>query len=1062
MENTATASIPGIIESGPTSAPPALELCGMDDLASSSSWSASEPQPQSDLLDPSDPLNLILNNMSASGDSSMEDSSSSSHSSPPDWSELSALWTNPPPEQDAAENAKFAQDVNMDFNFSFPMDLDFNPASSIDPSALHFNYNAVPPLNFPVDGFLSAQDLLNVPFPATLQPGGNEGAFPFSGIGSGARRLSVTSSSSSSGASLSPILEHNSPVEASPQTTPTGNPDAAEELANKVRQAAGVTLAVPVSAQMQQAMVSAIQAPQPKLPIPRLPRPNTGAASKMKRVAAKPSPPSTASTSRSSTSSPPPSTTESTSSLPSPASALPALSTGRGKTSHTTIERRYRTNLNARIQSLRRAVPALRVLEQKEGKVDFGDVVDERGFVDGVRVARKTSKASILGKAVEYIRVLKKREGRLKREQDGLRCLICGLVGGPALLKEWEREWREKFGGEERDEVEGDEAESEDDDSEGDEEEGEGRAKKRARVAKPAQPKKEKKPAAPKAEPVVGGEGVVPEKRKRGRPRKVPAPAPEPVVAVGVEVPLAPAPAPAEAGVQKQEEPVPQSQGQGQQYLLAAFAFFSFFNSPLTTQSSAGQHHTHTGTVLSPVPHPAHAQGGVAWREVVQGFHLLVSALVFLSIVLPWLPAAVRRSKLSSLMVTPFSIHAFRSSTQSRIEEPVRNRRRERSVSKSGRTTVALTKALAHANRGTPHEAARLRAALGVYDGVVGLVQSVFVGRKKGGSYEARQAEQRAWGRLGELVVLDGTKSVATRLQTYFCMRLQTPYFKASASDLCTLALIIHPVVKSSAQQFWARALQAEFIRPYERLVLETMTVDEAAERLIARRKLESGQEKRAYWASTPLRVLAEVLLCERLRRDSATLFVRTVLRKGQKAASEYEDEKCSPAAAWDPEEEMVLEKERRRTVDAGKSLGGLTAELSEYLEKIWETGYCSLEALDADGRGASTESSAELEAEVRPLIRALMLYRQIFPSCLAGSAGEGSISLILSPPPSPSRKNPGLHKELRDTLGSGVFENLVSGQYASGEAKLSSLMEDARDLVVDMIVASERARRGH
>ncbi|KAJ4487093.1 hypothetical protein C8J55DRAFT_390131, partial [Lentinula edodes] len=109
----------------------------------------------------------------------------------------------------------------------------------------------------------------------------------------------------------------------------------------------------------------------------------------------------------------------------------------RPKTSHTTIERRYRTNLNSRITSLKMAVPALRVLEDKEacgvggggkkgkgknatlGKnVVFGskvktegedgedvvDAIDERGFVDGVKVARKCSKANVLGKAVEYIR----------------------------------------------------------------------------------------------------------------------------------------------------------------------------------------------------------------------------------------------------------------------------------------------------------------------------------------------------------------------------------------------------------------------------------------------------------------------------------------------------------------------------------------------------------------------------------------------------------------------------------------------------------------------------------
>jgi hypothetical protein len=61
-------------------------------------------------------------------------------------------------------------------------------------------------------------------------------------------------------------------------------------------------------------------------------------------------------------------------------------------------------------------VPALRVLEDKnkkgktEGESDYEcqkssiDVVDERGFIDGVKVARKGSKANVLGKAVEYIR----------------------------------------------------------------------------------------------------------------------------------------------------------------------------------------------------------------------------------------------------------------------------------------------------------------------------------------------------------------------------------------------------------------------------------------------------------------------------------------------------------------------------------------------------------------------------------------------------------------------------------------------------------------------------------
>lgn len=130
--------------------------------------------------------------------------------------------------------------------------------------------------------------------------------------------------------------------------------------------------------------------------------------------------------------------------LPSP---FPTTLTkgGRPKTSHTTIERRYRTNLNARILALKRAVPALRILEKANGasananavatqgkgmtgacvsKWDFSecvcatvrdeancplpfisdDVVNERGYVDGVKAAKKNSKGVVLGKAVEYIK----------------------------------------------------------------------------------------------------------------------------------------------------------------------------------------------------------------------------------------------------------------------------------------------------------------------------------------------------------------------------------------------------------------------------------------------------------------------------------------------------------------------------------------------------------------------------------------------------------------------------------------------------------------------------------
>jgi hypothetical protein len=67
-----------------------------------------------------------------------------------------------------------------------------------------------------------------------------------------------------------------------------------------------------------------------------------------------------------------------------------------------------------------------------------------------VKVARKCSIANILGNAVEYTWVLKKREYRLSRlraEQAGLKFTFGGL----ALVGKWE--WEMKYGGEEQDEV---------------------------------------------------------------------------------------------------------------------------------------------------------------------------------------------------------------------------------------------------------------------------------------------------------------------------------------------------------------------------------------------------------------------------------------------------------------------------------------------------------------------------------------------------------------------------------------------------------------------------------
>lgn len=498
-----------------------------------------------------------------------------------------------------------------------------------------------------------------------------------------------------------------------------------------------------------------------KLPIPRLQRPLSANPAQAKRK-----PGSPVSATESADDSPP---------TPTP--------TGRTKTSHTTIERRYRTNLNARIQSLRSAVPALRVLEQKDGnrvgnlaiKSGEVDVVDERGFVDGVKVARKGSKANVLGKAVEYIRVLKRREMRLKREQDGLRALINSLENGPALLKAWETMWLEKYGGPETDEVEGEEENEADDESDGDEDgedddETDGSGKKRKRPKIEGGASKSKKATAPV---------VQQEKRKRGRPRKVPLPIPTSAdtIILGNEMTVA-------SEMVMSAAPVAQIPVQAQpqrQYLLAAFAFFSFFNSPVsyytTQRHGTGFHsahpaeHTHTGSILN-----SHSQDhatasahdwthpqisySFGWRDAVQVLHLSVSFLLLVSIVAPWLPRVLRVpvTRIVPKALKPLLGEAFfelqaRDASESSSAHPPGSPTQEQADDR-------LDAALEASGRVPPPRGVRiLLEALELQCGVWGIATSCkrLVVREPVKSLERKAQEQKLVVRIAELVALDCT-----------------------------------------------------------------------------------------------------------------------------------------------------------------------------------------------------------------------------------------------------------------------------------------------------------------
>ncbi|KAK4888230.1 Clr6 histone deacetylase associated PHD protein-2 Cph2 [Elasticomyces elasticus] len=79
------------------------------------------------------------------------------------------------------------------------------------------------------------------------------------------------------------------------------------------------------------------------------------------------------------------------------------------KTSHNVIEKRYRNNLNDKIVELRNAVPALRAM----GKANSGG--DEEDL-EGLTPAHKLNKATVMGKATEYIRHLEKRNKTMSEE----------------------------------------------------------------------------------------------------------------------------------------------------------------------------------------------------------------------------------------------------------------------------------------------------------------------------------------------------------------------------------------------------------------------------------------------------------------------------------------------------------------------------------------------------------------------------------------------------------------------------------------------------------------------
>ena len=90
------------------------------------------------------------------------------------------------------------------------------------------------------------------------------------------------------------------------------------------------------------------------------------------------------------------------------------------KTDHNVIEKRYRNNLNDKIVELRNSVPSLRAM----GKTNHGDDSED---LEGLTPAHKLNKATVMGKATEYIKHLEKRNKTMGEEMAALKARLAAV-----------------------------------------------------------------------------------------------------------------------------------------------------------------------------------------------------------------------------------------------------------------------------------------------------------------------------------------------------------------------------------------------------------------------------------------------------------------------------------------------------------------------------------------------------------------------------------------------------------------------------------------------------------
>jgi len=274
--------------------------------------------------------------------------------------------------------------------------------------------------------------------------------------------------------------------------------------------------------------------------------------------------------------------------------------------------------------------------------------------------------------------------------------------------------------------------------------------------------------------------------------------------------------------------------------------------------------------------------------------------------------------------------------------------------------------------------------------------------------------------------------------------------FSASAVDLVTLSLIIRPASGSRASYLWEQARRKEILRPHEKLVLYSMDACEAAS-LIQRWDRSSFQ-----WTHySPLAILAETLVRRKVKKHARLLFVQSVDKALHDDESSDTDESTDGRYLLTAGTEAESEVERLQVIQAGKSLGGSTADLAFALEKVWDLG--TFELPETSGTDVDYE-------DVRALLSAIALYREVFRTSQvhAGTAecATPSISVILTPPSSPSPRDVQAHQALRKALGASAFEMFPDADGGQELNLLAMAVENARDSVVDMLVDLRAAGR--